>query len=111
MTSECVFVCVCVRNAGRALCKWMGRRTDVSAHLYRVRRPSEGGHGGGNTWRGARLERPYPNILSAPRRCHMAAGGEDPYGAQCQPQCFQPMCSPLDPQTVSKQIGGGGSRK
>lgn len=52
------------------------KRTDVCAHLYGDRRRSRGGLGGGEKHVEMGLERPYPNILPAPRRCHMAAGGE-----------------------------------
>ena len=89
------------------------RRTDVCAHLYGDRRPSRGGFGGGGgETRGDGFRATLPKHFASPSPVpYGCRGREDPYGAQCQPPCLQPMCSPLDPQTVSKQIGGGGERE
>ena len=69
----------------------------------------EGGFGGGGETRGDGFRATLPKHFASPSPVpYGCRGREDPYGAQCQPPCLQPMCSPLDPQTVSKQIGGVG---
>ena len=71
-----------------------------------------GGVWGGGETRGDGFRATLPKHFASPSPVpYGCRGREDPYGAQCQPPCLQPMCSPLDPQTVSKQIGGGGERE